>query len=82
MPTLNVTYQEYERHFSGLWGHFQECHIFATYSCQVRDPRLFETLFIFTFATSTCFLVETCRQQSSRLRCEIEKSILQASQKT
>ena len=29
MPTLNGgALQEYERHFSGIWGHFQECSIF------------------------------------------------------
>ena len=28
MPTLNDALQEYVRHFSGIWGHFLECHIF------------------------------------------------------
>ena len=28
MPTLNGALQEYERHFSGIWGNFPECHIF------------------------------------------------------
>ena len=28
MPTLIVAHQEYERHFSGIWGHFQEYQIF------------------------------------------------------
>ena len=28
MPTLNGALQEYERHFSGIWGHFPECCIF------------------------------------------------------
>ena len=28
MPTLNAALQEYERHFSGIWGHFPECLIF------------------------------------------------------
>ena len=29
MPTLNGSLQEYERHFSGIWGHFPECCIFC-----------------------------------------------------
>ena len=28
MPTLIVAYQEYERHFLGIWGHFQGYKIF------------------------------------------------------
>ena len=28
MLTLNVALQEYERHFSGIWGHFPECCVF------------------------------------------------------
>ena len=28
MQTLNGALQEYERHFSGIWGHFPECPIF------------------------------------------------------
>ena len=34
MPTLNVAYQEYERHFSGIWGHFQEWHVFHNKCCK------------------------------------------------
>lgn len=38
MPTLNIAYQEHERHFSGIWRHFPECQVFL--SSQTITPKL------------------------------------------
>ena len=35
-PTLHVTLQEYERHFSGIWGRFPESRIFLHKCCKIR----------------------------------------------
>ena len=38
--TLNGALQEYERHFSGVWGHFQECRIFHNKSTKCTHTSL------------------------------------------
>ena len=37
--TLNGTLQEYESHFSGIWGHFLECLIFRHKSTKCTHTR-------------------------------------------
>ena len=40
MPNLKGALQEYERHFSGIWGHFPECCIFHHKSTKCTHTRL------------------------------------------
>ena len=59
MPTLNVALQEYERHFSGIWGHFQECRIF-----RLKSTKCTHYIEVQYCSYSTLFLPLKCMAES------------------
>ena len=63
MPTLNGARQEYERYFSGIWGHFPGCRIFRHKGTKFTHTSFCKTSFNIGLY-STLFLLPKCMAES------------------